>query len=512
MNATETLPATFSVALANETATAHLMADLALLTSPGDVITLSGDLGAGKTAAARAMIRYLADDESLEVPSPTFTLAQSYDLPSFPLLHADLYRISDPSELEEIGLSPLPEGVVALIEWPERAGGLLPPDRIDIAFNHRPALGSNARAAEITGHGKGIALVERLKRLRHFLHTVGFIDASRKRMPGDASTRSYARLIKDDGTYILMNAPKRPDGPAIYDGKSYSGAVHLAEDVKPFVAIAGGLRGRGFSAPEIHHRDLEGGFLITEDFGSEGVIEGDPPLPIADRYEAATDALAALHREALPETLPIAPSVNHAIPVFDIDAWLVEIGLMLEWYLPDRGAPASEKLRGEFFSMWREILQKPAAAPKTWVIRDFHSPNLIWLGDREGIKRLGIIDFQDAVLGPAAYDVVSLLQDARIDVPEMTELSLFSRYIKTRRAAEPDFDAAEFATLYAIMSAQRNTRLLGTFARLNRRDGKPQYLKHQPRIWTYLNRSLAHPSLETLRSWYAANVPPPDQT
>ena len=114
-----TEPATFSVALANETATAHLMADLALLVGPGDVITLSGDLGAGKTAAARAMIRYLAADEALEVPSPTFTLAQSYDLP-FPLLHADLYRINDPSELEEIGLWPLPEGTLALIEWPHR--------------------------------------------------------------------------------------------------------------------------------------------------------------------------------------------------------------------------------------------------------------------------------------------------------------------------------------------------------------------------------------------------------
>jgi aminoglycoside/choline kinase family phosphotransferase len=113
------------------------------------------------------------------------------------------------------------------------------------------------------------------------------------------------------------------------------------------------------------------------------------------------------------------------------------------------------------------------------------------------------------VLGPAAYDVVSLLQDARIDVPEATELALFSRYIKARRAADAAFDAADFAALYAILSAQRNTRLLGTFARLNRRDGKPQYLKHQPRIWAYLNRSLAHPALSSLRAWYAANVPPP---
>jgi hypothetical protein len=497
-------PATFSVALANEAATGQLMADLALLTAPGDVITLSGDLGAGKTAAARAMIRYLADDDAIEVPSPTFTLAQSYDLPSLPLLHADLYRISDASELEEIGLSPLPEGTVALIEWPERAGNELPADRIDIAFSHPPALGSTARAAEITGFGKGTALVERLKLLRQFLQASGFIEAGRKRMAGDASTRSYARLIQDDRTFILMNSPKRPDG-----GKIYAAAVHLAEDVKPFFAIDRGLRERGFSAPEIHHSDLEAGFLITEDFGSAPVVEGDPPAPVLDRYEAATDVLAALHREPLPEVLPLVPPADYPIPVFDIDAWMVEVGLMLEWYMPDRGVTPSEALRSEFETMWREILQRPVAAPRTWVIRDYHSPNLIWLGDREGLARVGIIDFQDAALGPAAYDVVSLLQDARIDVPEATELALFSRYIKARRAADAAFDAADFAALYAILSAQRNTRLLGTFARLNRRDGKPQYLKHQPRIWAYLNRSLAHPALSSLRAWYAANVPPP---
>src|SRR5271156_2299521 len=162
-------PATISVALANEAATAQLMADLALLIGPGDLITLSGDLGAGKTAAALAMIRYLADDEAIEVPSPTFTLAQNYDLPSFPLVHADLYRISDPYELEEIGLSPLPEGTVALIEWPERAADTLPADRIDIALSHRPALGSAARAAEITGFGKAATQVARLQALRQFL-------------------------------------------------------------------------------------------------------------------------------------------------------------------------------------------------------------------------------------------------------------------------------------------------------------------------------------------------------
>jgi tRNA threonylcarbamoyl adenosine modification protein YjeE len=502
-------PSTFTAALANEAATAHLMADLALLIGPGDVITLSGDLGAGKTAAARAMIRYLACDDTIEVPSPTFTLAQHYDLPPYPLLHADLYRISGPDELEEIGLAPLPDATVVLIEWPERAAGTLPADRIDITFSHRPALGSAARAAEITGYGKAAAQVARLTALRQFLENAGYLDAKRQRMAGDASTRSYARLIRSDGSFVLMNAPKRPDGAAIYNGKSYSAAVHLAEDVKPFVAIACGLRDHGFSAPAIRHADLESGFLITEDFGGAGFVEGTPPTPIVERYQAATDMLAALHGRTLPEILSVAPHIPYAIPVFDTEAMLIEVSLMLDWYLPDRGVEPGGDLRANFTAMWRTLLTEPAAAPKTWVLRDFHSPNLIWLEQRRDTEKVGVIDFQDAVLGPAAYDLVSLLQDARVDVPESLELALLGRYVKARLESAASFDPATFARQYAVMSAQRNTRLLGTFARLNRRDGKPHYLRHQPRIWTYLTRSLAHPSLSAARAWYQAHVPPP---
>ena len=504
-----TEPSKFSLVLANETATARFMADLALLIRPGDVITLSGDLGAGKTAAARAMIRYLASDDALEVPSPTFTLVQGYELAAFPLVHADLYRVNDPRELEEIGLSPLPDGAVALIEWPDRAPGVIPADRLDITLSHHPALGSTARAAEITGYGNKAAQVARLKALQQFLDGAGYADAGRRCMAGDASTRSYARLVRDDAVAILMNAPRRPDGPAIYHGRSYSAAVHLAEDVRPFVAVANGLRERGFSAPAILHADINTGFLITEDFGTASFVGGTPPGPIAERYQAAADLLVALHREPLPETLPLTTEISYDIPVFDIDALLVEVGLMPEWYLPDHGIEPTDTMHAEFAAIWRDALARGATEPKTWVLRDFHSPNLIWLDQRTDIARVGIIDFQDAVLGPCAYDLVSLLQDARIDVTEQLELAMLTRYIKARRAADPSFDPAAFAELYAIMSAQRNTRLLGTFARLNRRDGKPQYLQHQPRIWTYLNRSLAHPALAAVRQWYAANVPPP---
>jgi aminoglycoside/choline kinase family phosphotransferase len=221
--------------------------------------------------------------------------------------------------------------------------------------------------------------------------------------------------------------------------------------------------------------------------------------------------LAALHRERLPEMLPLTSQASYSIPTFDTEALLIEVGLLPEWYLPDRGRPPTDDLRAEFVMMWRRLLDRLDGDPRTWMLRDFHSPNLIWLDRRAGIERVGIIDFQDTVLGPPAYDLVSLLQDARVDVPEPLELAMLGRYVKARRLADPAFEPALFAERYAIMSAQRNTRLLGTFARLNRRDGKPHYLKHQPRIWTYLTRSLAHPALSGFRDWYATHVPPPRQ-
>jgi aminoglycoside/choline kinase family phosphotransferase len=217
----------------------------------------------------------------------------------------------------------------------------------------------------------------------------------------------------------------------------------------------------------------------------------------------------ALHRAPLPTQLPVDGRADYVIPAFDTDAMLIEVSLLLDWYLPDRGVDVTEAVRESFFALWRPLLDSALAVPATWAIRDFHSPNLIWLADRQAIARVGVIDFQDAVLGPPAYDVVSLAQDARVDVPEALEIALLSRYVRGRRSDDPAFDPAAFAESYAMMSAQRNTRLLGVFSRLNRRDGKPHYLRHQPRIWTYLNRALAHPVLTGLRTWFDRHVPPP---
>ena len=497
----------FTADLADEAATAALMADLALLIGRNEVITLTGDLGAGKTTAARALIRYLADDEALEVPSPTFTLAQAYELPA-PVLHVDLYRINHAGELDELGLAPFPDGTLVLIEWPDRAGDSLPADRIDIAFNHRSD--GDGRSATMTGRGPAAAKVRRLAALRAFLERSGALQSVRKRMDGDASTRSYARLVEGDRSTILMNSPEKSDTQLIYGGKSYIAAVHLADTIVPFVAIGRGLHARGLSVPVIHHADLDAGFLICEDLGREGVLEGTPPAPIEERYHAAADVLVRLHRDALPRELPVEGRPDYVIPAFDVDAMLIEVSLLLDWYLPDRNVEVTAAMRESFDALWREFLGKALAVPATWAIRDYHSPNLIWLADRDGMARVGVIDFQDAVLGPPAYDVVSLAQDARVDVSEALEIALVSRYVRGRRTDDPSFDPAAFAESYARMSAQRNTRLLGVFSRLNRRDGKPHYLRHQPRIWGYLQRALAHPALSEIRRWYEAHVPPPN--
>ena len=497
----------FTVALADEQATHRLMADIAALIEPGDLITLSGDLGAGKTTFARALIHHLAGDDTIEVPSPTFTLMQAYDLPRLRLLHADLYRLSGPAELAELGFEDEAEGTVTLLEWPDRAAGFLPADRLDIALTLAPAQGPTFRQARVTGYGKFAARAERIMAIRRFLDANGFGQAARRRIQGDASTRSYERLTLDGATYILMNSPRRSDGPPVRDGKPYSRIAHLAEDVTPFVALAQGLRARGFSAPAIFAADRAAGLIVLEDLGDELVVAGEPPAPIEARYAAAADLLAALHREPLPEVLPVEAGVDYVLPRYDLEALLIEAELLPDWYLPKLEAKISDAKRDLYMALWRDALLPILEAPTTWVLRDFHSPNLLWLPERETVARIGLLDFQDAVLGHPAYDLASLLQDARVDVPEMMEIALLSRYTRARLAADPAFDAPAFARAYATLAAQRASKILGIFARLDRRDGKPQYLRHLPRVWGYLQRSLAHPALAPLSAWYRANVP-----
>jgi tRNA threonylcarbamoyl adenosine modification protein YjeE len=501
--------ATWDVLLPDEGATERLAMDLAVALEPGDVVTLSGDLGAGKTTLVRAIIRYLAGNSRLEVPSPTFTLLQTYDLPPFVVVHSDLYRIESLSELAELGWDETPEGAVLFVEWPERAGEFLQVDRLDIALSIAPDLSPTHRRVRLSGYGAWIARLERLRAVRALIDAAGFGPARRRRIKGDASTRSYERLALSGTSVILMNAPPRPDGPPVRNGLPYSAIAHLAENMRPYVAIARFLREQGFSTPEIIAADIESGLLLIEDLGNKGIVSGDPPAAIEERYMAAIDVLIALHALELPGKLPVAPRLEYALPDYDIDAYLVEVELLLDWYLPLREAVLPGDARIQFETLWRTTLKEIVEAPKTWVLRDYHSPNLLWLPERRDVARIGLLDFQDAVQGSHAYDVASLLMDARAEVSEQLELKLLSRYAIGRNGKGSPFDPATFARHYVTLGAQRATKILGIFARLERRDGKPDYLKHLPRVWRYLVRALAHPSLAGLKAWYGEHVPPP---
>src|SRR4026209_1527531 len=194
----------FSLELPDEEATLRFMRDIAAALEPGDLVTLSGDLGAGKTTFARAMIRYLADNPDIPVPSPTFTLIQTYELPLYPVVHADLYRLEGPGELAELGFDDLPKDAVVLLEWPDRAAGFLPPDRLDVAFTLNPQAGPEARKARITGYGALAARADRIPIVRRFLDASGYGAAERRRIMGDASTRTYERLRLGEQRAVLM--------------------------------------------------------------------------------------------------------------------------------------------------------------------------------------------------------------------------------------------------------------------------------------------------------------------
>lgn len=492
---------TLRIELADEAATARLGADLAMALQKGDCIALSGDLGAGKTTLARGAIRTLAGNPALDVPSPTFTLMQSYP-GRLPVAHVDLYRIAEPREMSELGLEEALDGGVAFIEWAERAFDHLPASLIRVTLSHS----GEGRLASIDAGSDELARIERSIAIRGFLVEAGWGRADRTHLQGDASSRTYETIVQSNSEpRVLMNAPRRPDGPPIRDGLPYSRIAHLAESVTPFVAVSNVLRQNGFSAPDVYAADLDGGLLLIEHLGSDSFL-GETGEPVPERYRAAAALLADMHGLQWPGQIEAAPGVHHVPPNFDRDAMMIEAELLLDWYLPHvSGTAPSDTTRENYRAAWEEVISRLASAETSLVLRDYHSPNLIWREDRVGKDRLGLLDFQDAVIGPAAYDVASLAMDARVMIPPDLEAATVEAYCAARNVGG-GFDRTGFEAAYAIMAAQRNAKILGIFVRLNKRDGKPQYLRHLPRIRDYFARALVYPALEPVRSFAASHA------
>ena len=321
---------------------------------------------------------------------------------------------------------------------------------------------------------------EREQQIAAFLARAGWASASRRSLTGDASFRRYERLV--DGrrpSVVLMDAPPPQ------------------ENIRPFVAVARHLVSLGLSAPRIYAADEGAGLLLIEDFGDANMArlvdgEGDR----ATVYTLAIDTLIALHRHSQARGAPAPP--------FEEARLLREVGLVLDWYLPAlTGAPAPEGLRADYLSTWRRLLPLARGVPDTLVLFDFFPDNLMLLEGRPGVAACGILDFQDAVIGPLTYDLVSLLEDARREVPEVLREGMLARYL----AAFPALDREAFATSFAVMGAQRNLRIVGVFTRLCVRDRKPGYLRHIPRVWRLVERDVAHPRLAPLKAWLDRHFP-----
>ena len=483
--------------------TIALGGELSLFLRPGDWLLLSGDLGAGKSTLARALIRALAPDAGpFEVHSPTFTLVQAYDFTRIPVAHADLYRIGGPDEVFELGLDDLARDHVLLVEWPDRMD-TPPPDRLEIALEHAGA----GRRARLRGHGAWAARLERLAQARRFLSGHCRAGCQRRFLMGDASARRYERIAAPGlPPAILMDMPERPDGPPLRDGRSYDEIAHLARSARAVWAIDTVLAERGFSAPRIFAHDLPHGLVLLEDLGDAVFgrlyARGEMEAPLA----AAVDVLAAMAGQEWPGRVE-TPAGTHRIAPYDDEAFLIEAELLLDWFLPHvEGRRPDDATRAEYRRIWLELLPLARVGHPVWALRDYHSPNLIWLPDREGPARVGLIDTQDALLGPAAYDLASLLQDARFTIPEAVEERMLERYLAARAAA-PGFDAGAHLAAHAVMGAQRAAKVLGIFVRLKERDAKPAYMAHIPRLRRYLARNLRHPALAPLAEWLRHHAP-----
>jgi tRNA threonylcarbamoyl adenosine modification protein YjeE len=484
---------------------------LALKIERGDVVALSGDLGAGKTTFARGLIAALTEDDTTEVPSPTFSLRQSYETRRLKVTHFDFYRLTNASEADELGIDDALEDGAVMIEWPERASALPPQPRFEIVL--RETEDPHVRQITLRGSGTAAPRADRVGEVMAFLDRQPAWSGARIRyLQGDASVRSYARLYRQGRTALLMDAPRQPDGPPVRDGKSYSKVAHLAEDMaRPFVAISAVLRRAGLSTPEVLAGDLDKGILLVEDLGDRlfaAQVRSGTSQPVL--WRAAVDALVHLRTVPVPAAFDLPHGAAYRLPRRDRAAFEIEIELLLDWLWPElKGSPAPSRVRAEFQAVWRPIIDRLLALPPGWFLRDFHSPNLIWLPERQGFARVGILDFQDALHEHFAFDLVSLLQDARVDVSETLERELLSYYCAEVARMDANFDRELFRSAYADFGAQRNTRLLGLWPRLLRRDGKPQYMQHMPRTWGYLERNLRHVALAPLGAWYDKHFPPP---
>ncbi len=346
-----------------------------------------------------------------------------------------------------------------------------------------------------------------------FLKRAGWEQAERIAVPGDASTRRYECLTLEGQKAVLMDAPKGAEAPSEPEGASvedrqalgYNALARLAgPNPEAFACIANELTMRGFSAPKIIAADFGNGFMLLEDLGDDlyaRVIARDPPQE-RPLYEAAIDTLAAIYRSTFPAKMDFQGE-TWRMREYDQAALLAEADLFLDWYAKDMGRDIQGKARDEWNAIWGALFQSLKAHAPGLALRDFHAENIFWLPERQAVSRVGLIDFQDGLFAHPAYDLVSLIEDARRDVSPDLAVPLLKRFCEKAGLKY----GAKFKTAYAVMGAQRNAKILGIFVRLAERDGKPHYRDLIPRVAAHFRGNLQDPKCAELKAWMATHIP-----
>ncbi|WP_340107960.1 aminoglycoside phosphotransferase family protein [Pikeienuella sp. HZG-20] len=322
---------------------------------------------------------------------------------------------------------------------------------------------------------------------RAFLAREGWGAAALRPLAGDASNRRYERVEAGRRRAVLMDAP-----------------AERGEDIGRFLAFTGHLRDLGLSAPEIYGADIQAGFALIEDLGDALFARVAAAEPLIEReiYAAAVDLLPRL---AAPPAAVTGAGARADVPPYDLAALTREAALAPAWWAKGAGSAFSADLDAEYRALIAAACAPVADARGALALRDYHAENLIWLPERRGDARVGLLDYQDALAGAPAYDLVSLLEDARRDTsPDLREAMI------RRRLAATGEDEAAFRAGYAALGAQRNLKIIGIFARLWLRDAKPGYLALIPRVWAHLSRDLAHPALAPLGGFVRRHLPAPD--
>ena len=457
----------------------------------GDVVALIGEIGSGKTTFSKRLINELTSIQVNEISSPTFNLYSIYNKNGVQVNHYDFYRVEDSEDLSEIDLAESYESGITIIEWADKYINVLKNDYIEVHIREK----RYHREYQVIGRGNFIQRIKNANSLEYFLEQTNLKINWQENIQGDASKRKYNRLYTEDTTLILMDSSQE---------KKTANPTKLSTSINDYIHICKYLEKINIRVPKLFYTDTENEYLIEEDFGDLQYSRIVSERNFIELYQPAINTLLHITEIDHPHDLEVG-DMTYKIPEYDDMTYLNEIEIFIKFYWPyKKGVICSQSTQNEFMDIFSELLGK-LTSDKSLVLRDFHSPNLMFLDTEKNHRKCGVIDFQDALIGHPIYDLVSLSQDARVTITEEQENFLIEQYKDGVNYNNYNFDKSTIMDQYCILGVQRSLKILGIFARLSIIDNRNDYIIHMPRVIHYIRRNIKNSNLSDLSNWLKLN-------